>query len=48
MEKATRCLRRIFELAPTKKRNYILDQVNDVSFSGSNTALCFMCASVTS
>ena len=28
MEKATKCLRRIFELAPTKKRNYILDQVN--------------------
>lgn len=27
MDKATKCLKRIFELAPTKKRNYVLDQV---------------------
>ena len=27
MDKAAKCLHRLFELAPTKKRNYILDQV---------------------
>lgn len=28
MDKAAKCLHRLFELAPSKKRNYILDQVN--------------------
>ena len=28
MDKAAKCLHRLFELAPIKKRNYILDQVN--------------------
>ena len=27
MDKAAKCLHRLFELAPSKKRNYILDQV---------------------
>lgn len=33
MDKAAKCLHRLFELAPTKKRNYILDQVNFTVYS---------------
>lgn len=27
MDKAAKCLHRLFEIAPSKKRNFILDQV---------------------
>ena len=44
MDKAAKCLHRLFELAPSKKRNYILDQVKYyVYLIHIEDVLCFTC-----
>lgn len=42
MDKAAKCLHRLFELAPTKKRNYILDQVKVTVYSSFISSLTYV------